>query len=148
MVSLLPEMVHGLDALILVPISPNEANAFITEPHRHNALVPEAKFTAACSCTGKIVGVAIVSRPAAQILDDGWTLINRLWTDGTRNADLFLYEAVRQAAWARGYKKLITYTLPSERGKVDTNPDPQCIRHDRPPALPHTIDLYGSRAAF
>jgi hypothetical protein len=126
-------VVHLLPEMILVPISLAEANAFVTEHHRRKALVPGAKFTKftiGCSCAGKIVGVAIVSRPAAQILDDAWTLINRL--SGTRNANSFLYGAVRKTAWALGYKKLITYTLPSKRGKVDTNPDPQCIRHDRP----------------
>ena len=126
-------MVHLLPEMILVPISLAEENAFVTEHHRHKAFVPGAKFTKfiiGCSCAGKIVGVAVVSRPAAQILDDDWTLIDRL--SGTRNANLFLYGAVCRAAWARGYKKLITYTLPSERGKVDTNPTPQCIRHDWP----------------
>ena len=125
MVNLLPEMT-------LVPISLAEANAFVTEHYRRNASVLVAKFTVGCSCTGKIVGVAIVCRPVAQMLDDGWTLVNRVYTDGTRNAISFLYGAVRQVAWALGYKKLVTYTLPSERGKVDTNPNPECIRHDRP----------------
>jgi hypothetical protein len=125
MVNLLPEM-------ILVPISLAEANTFVTEHYRHNASVLMAKFTVGCSCIGKIVGVAIVCRPVAQILDDGWTVVNRVCTDGTENANSFLYGAVRRAAWARGYKKLITYMLPSERGKIDTNPDPQCIRHDWP----------------
>jgi hypothetical protein len=51
------------------------------------------------------------------MLDDGWTLeVNRTCTDGTKNANSMLYGACQRAAWALGYKKLITYTLPEESG--------------------------------
>jgi hypothetical protein len=103
--------------LQLVPISLAEANEFVRKFHRHNSPVPGAKFVVACSYEDKIVGVAIVGRPVARLLDDGWTLeVNRVCTDGTRNANSFLYGAVRRAAWALGYKKLVTYTLNSESG--------------------------------
>lgn len=103
--------------LVLVPCSLEEANAFVAEHHRHNAPMPGAKFTVAAAHSGKVVGVAIVGRPVARLLDDGWTLeVNRVCTDGTRNCNSFLYGAVRRAAWALGYKKLITYTLPEEGG--------------------------------
>jgi hypothetical protein len=134
-------VVNFLPEMILVPISLTEANAFVTEHYRHDASVLIARFTVGCSCSDKIVGVAVVCRPVAQIFDDGCTLVNRVYTDGTRSAISFLYGAVRRAAWARGYEKLITYTLPSERGKVDTSPIHSATRHDRPPALPHTIAM-------
>lgn len=103
--------------LELVPITLAEANQFVRELHRHNSPVPGAKFCVAAEDEGKIVGVAIVGRPVARMLDDGWTLeVNRVCTDGTRNANSFLYGAVRRAAWALGYKKIITYTLPTESG--------------------------------
>lgn len=103
--------------LTLVPISLAEANEFVRTHHRHNAPVPGAKFCVACSEGETIVGVAIVGRPVARMANDGWTLeVNRVCTDGTRNANSFLYGAVRRAAWALGYKKLITYTLPEESG--------------------------------
>jgi hypothetical protein len=103
--------------LALTPISLAEANAFVEAHHRHNAPVPGAKFVVAASLDGKVCGVAIVGRPAARMLDDDWTLeVNQVCTDGTRNANSFLYGAARRAAWALGYKKLITYTLPSESG--------------------------------
>ena len=103
--------------LELVPMTLEEANAFVSKWHRHHRAVPGAKFSVGVASDGEICGVAIVGRPVARLLDDGWTLgVNRTCTDGTRNANSFLYGAVRRAAWALGYKRLITYTLPSESG--------------------------------
>ena len=114
--------------LTLVPISLEEANAFVKKYHRHNQTVPGAKFCVACSVDEIIVGVAIVGRPIARNADDGWTLeICRVATDGTRNANSFLYGAVRRAAWALGYKKLITYTLPEESGDSLRGAGYRCI---------------------
>ena len=63
------------------------------------------------------MGVAIVGRPVSRRLDDGWTLeVNRLCTTGERNACSMLYGAAWRAARAMGYKRLITYTLISEKG--------------------------------
>lgn len=56
-------------------------------------------------------------RPVARHLDDGWTLeVNRLCTDGTRNACSMLYAAAWRAARAMGYKRLIPYILDTESG--------------------------------
>src|ERR1700675_4478870 len=105
--------------LTLVPVTLEEANAFVAKWHRHHKPVPGCKF-----CVGvfddkntTVCGVAIVGRPIARMLDDGWTLeVNRTCTDGTRNANSFLYGAARRAAWALGYKKLITYNRAKESG--------------------------------
>lgn len=103
--------------LELVPISLAEANAFVELHHRHHAPVPGAKFCVGVSNGEKIVGVAIVGRPVARRLDNGWTLeVNRTCTDGTANANSMLYGAVTRAAWALGYRRLITYTLLEESG--------------------------------
>ena len=54
---------------------------------------------------------------ASLLLDDGWTLeVNRLCTDGTRNACSMLYAAAWRAARAMGYKRIVTYILESENG--------------------------------
>ena len=104
-------------SLALQPITLSEANAFVLAHHRHHKPVPGAKFSIAVNDGGKVVGVAIVGRPVARMLDDGWTLeVNRVATDGTRNACSFLYGACRRACFALGYRKLITYTLPEEGG--------------------------------
>ena len=63
------------------------------------------------------MGVAITGRPVSRYLDDGLTLeVNRLCTDGTRNACSFLYGAAARAAKAMGYRKIITYILDTEDG--------------------------------
>lgn len=103
--------------LELVPISLKEANAFVEQHHRHHKPVTGHKFSVAAAVSGEIVGVAIVGRPVSRYLDDGWTLeVNRLCTDGTRNACSFLYAASWRAARNMGYKKLVTYILDTEEG--------------------------------
>lgn len=73
--------------LELVPITLKEANAFVERYHRHHKPVVGHKFSIAASDGEKIVGVAIVGRPVSRYLDNGLTLeVNRLCTDGTRNA--------------------------------------------------------------
>lgn len=102
--------------LSIIPMTLDEANAFVDKWHRHHKPVPGCKFCIGVAL-GYVVGVAIVGRPVARMLDDGWTLeVNRTCTDGTKNANSKLYGACRRAAWALGYKKLITYTLPEESG--------------------------------
>ena len=106
-----------MNRLAIVPIDFAEANAFIEVHHRHHRPVPGAKFYLACSDGEKIVGVAMVGRPVARMLDDGWTLeVNRTCTDGTKNANSMLYGAAWRVAKGLGYRKLITYTLPEEGG--------------------------------
>jgi hypothetical protein len=95
----------------------SEANEFVRSHHRHHKPVPGAKFCVGVAVGEKVVGVAIVGRPVSRMLDDGWTLeVNRTCTDGTKNANSMLYGACRRAAWALGYKRLVTYTLPEEGG--------------------------------
>lgn len=103
--------------LELTPISLEEANAFVEAHHRHHRPVPGAKFCVAVSNDGKVCGVTIVGRPVARKLDNGWTLeVNRVCTDGTKNACSMLYGAAWRAAKAMGFRRLITYTLPEEGG--------------------------------
>jgi hypothetical protein len=117
------------EALSIVPITLAEANGFVFQHHRHHRPVPGAKFCVAVAADGiGIVGVAIVGRPVARMIDDGWTLeVNRTCTDGTKNANSMLYGACRRAAWALGYRKLITYTLPTESGVSLTAAGWKCI---------------------
>ena len=102
----------------IVPTTLAEANAFIEQHHRHHKPVPGAKFSiAVADDEDKVRGVAIVGRPVARFVDDGWTLeVNRVATDGTKNACSMLYGAAWRAAKALGYTKLITYTLNTEPG--------------------------------
>ena len=104
--------------LTVTPIDFTEANAFVQTYHRHHKPMPGCKFNIAVSDKeGKVRGVAMIGRPVARMLDNGWTLeVNRVCTDGARNACSMLYGAAWRAAKALGYRRLITYTLPSEGG--------------------------------
>lgn len=103
--------------LSITPISIKEANVFVSNHHRHNKPVAGAKFAIAVSEGDKIVGVALVGRPVARALDNGWTLeVNRCCTDGTRNACSMLYGAAWRVSKEMGYKRLVTYSLPQEGG--------------------------------
>ena len=103
--------------LEITPITFEEANAFVGKFHRHHKPMQGCKFCVAVSDNEQVVGVAIVGRPVARMLDNGWTLeVNRCCTDGTKNACSMLYSAAWKAAKALGYRRLITYTLPEEGG--------------------------------
>jgi hypothetical protein len=103
--------------LKLSTIKKAEADEFIRAHHRHHQPSVGWKFGLAAYRGDILVGVAVVGRPVARMLDDGVTLeVTRLCTDGTRNAASFLYGAARRACCALGYTRLLTYTLESEPG--------------------------------
>jgi len=103
--------------LEIVPITQKEAKEFVRRHHRRHKPPLGSIFQVGCSKNGRICGVAIVGRPVARMLQNGWTLeVTRLCTDGTKNACSKLYSACWRAARALGYRKLITYILESENG--------------------------------
>lgn len=104
--------------LEVVPMTHKEANAYVEKFHRHHKPTVGHKFSLGVADeSGAVRGVAIVGRPVARRLDDGWTLeVNRCCTDGVRNGCSLLYGAAWRAAKAMGYRRLITYTLPDEGG--------------------------------
>lgn len=100
----------------MTPITLREARAYVEANHRHHR-APQGGLFAIGVANGELRGVAIVGRPVARMAQDGWTAeVTRVCTDGTRNACSMLYRAAWRAARAMGYRKLITYTLPSEGG--------------------------------
>ncbi len=103
--------------LELQPISFKEACYFVDEFHSHHSAPQGHKYSIAVNDGKKIVGVIIVGRPVSRYFDDSWTLeVTRCCTNGIKNAASFLYAAAWRTARAMGYKKLITYTLPEEKG--------------------------------
>jgi hypothetical protein len=105
------------ERLELVPCSIADARAFVEQHHRHHPPPVSGLFAVAVARAGRIVGVAIVGRPVARALQDGWTAeVTRVATDGTKNACSMLYGACWRAARALGYHRLGTYTLPDEGG--------------------------------
>jgi hypothetical protein len=103
--------------LAIVPITQREANMYVRQFHRHHKPVVGSIFQVGLSDGNKIIGCAIVGRPVSRMLDNGLTLeVNRLCTDGTKNACSMLYGAAWRVARNLGYRKLITYILNTEPG--------------------------------
>lgn len=103
--------------LELTPITLRQANDFVQKYHRHHKPSRGHKFSIGVTDNERLVGVCICGRPVSRHLDDGKTLeVNRLCTDGTRNACSMLYSAAYRASVAMGYEKVITYILESESG--------------------------------
>lgn len=103
--------------LAVVPMTLREANAFIVEHHRHHGPARGCLFCVGASDGTAIVAVAVVGRPVARMLQDGFTAeVVRLASVGARNACSLLYAAAWRACRAIGYRRLVTYTLPEEGG--------------------------------
>ena len=103
--------------LIIRPITFQTACDFVNSHHRHHKATVGCKFCIGIFDDDHMVGVAICGRPVSRYLDNGLTLeINRVCTDGTRNACSMLYGACCRIGKAMGYKTVITYTLETEDG--------------------------------
>jgi hypothetical protein len=116
----------------LAPITLREANAFVQLHHRHHKPVRGCIVTLAVADGTGVRGVAIVGRPVARRLQDSWTAeVTRVCTDTvctvkhdrehpkegcSHHACSMLYGAAWRAVKALGYKRLVTYTLPTESG--------------------------------
>lgn len=96
-----------------------DANKFVGDHHRHNKPTQGGKFAIGAIADEELVGVAIVGRPVARLLQDGLTAeITRLCTksDAPKNTCSFLYGRCWRIWQQMGGKKMITYTLQSESG--------------------------------
>ena len=103
--------------LALCPITLQDAFIYVARVHRHHKPPQGGLFAIGLESDGEVCGVAIVGRPVARRLQDGYTCeVTRLATDGSRNACSMLYRACWRAARAMGYRRLMTYTLKSESG--------------------------------
>lgn len=101
----------------VVPVELRDARRFVADHHRHNEPPRGHRWSIGLRQDGELVGVVIASRPVARGLEDGRTIeLIRLTTDGSRNACSRLYGAACRAAFAMGYRRVVTYTLASEGG--------------------------------
>ncbi|WP_018588575.1 XF1762 family protein [Salinispora arenicola] len=143
-------------SLRTVPVTFAEACRFVAEWHRHHRPPRGHKFSVGAAQHDVLVGVAVVGRPVARMLDDGLTLeVTRVATDGTRNANSLLYAAAWQAARALGYRRLVTYTQDGESGAslrasgwrivASRPPQPGWSRPSRPRVDHGTADIARSR---
>ena len=106
-------------ALELIPLSLKEANEYVFSFHRHNKPTVGGKYAIGVSDGDGLVGVAIVGRPVARMLDDTTTAeVLRVCTTETspKNTCSMLYGACWRAWKAMGGKRMVTYTLKSESG--------------------------------
>jgi hypothetical protein len=100
------------------PISLNAARDWIASVHRHlrRPITGWLFGVEVLDDGGNRIGVACAGRPKARMLQDGETCeITRVAVlEGHRNACSFAYGALRRAAAALGYTRIITYTLDAE----------------------------------
>lgn len=99
------------------PISLNAARAWIAKVHRHlRRPITGWLFGIEILSGDERIGVACAGRPAARMLQDGLTCeITRVAVlEGNRNACSFAYGALRRAAAALGYLRVVTYTIDGE----------------------------------
>lgn len=103
--------------LAIVPCSISDAIEFIRQHHWTHWPPVSGYFACAVAEGERVCGVAIVGRPIARALQDGFTAdVTRTATDGTKNACSALYAACWRASRALGYRRLGTYILASEPG--------------------------------
>lgn len=104
----------------VIPLTLKVANAYVKEHHRHNKACVGHRFSiGALDENNNLVGVAIIGRPVARMLDDGLTAeVNRVCTndDSPKNVCSFLYARAWRIWQQMGGERMITYTLKSESG--------------------------------
>lgn len=105
--------------LTLKPISIKAAKAFVKEHHRHGARMGiTGLFATSITDGSQTVGVAIAGLPVARMLRDDFTceIVRCCVLEGHSNGCSMLYGALRRAARALGFTKVITYTRVTEDG--------------------------------
>jgi len=102
----------------LSPRTQKECFEFIRQHHRHHNIPQGALWHHAIEDDeGNLVGVAIVGRPVARNLDDGYTCeVTRLCTNGVYNGCSILYSAAWRCDQTKGFRRILTYILESEHG--------------------------------
>lgn len=102
----------------MFPLGRDEANELVAKWHRHHKPTQGYKFAIGLKMDGEVVGALIAGRPVARMSDDGLTLeVTRVVVrEGVKNGCSKLYGSARRAAFALGYKRVLTYTLSSEPG--------------------------------
>lgn len=125
----LRRVVPGLESLYadyrlaIRPVSFREAREFVAHHHAHCSAPVGWKFGASIWNGMRQIGVAMVGRPVARMLDPRTTVeVNRLCIRRDLPEGLQWNAASQLLGWAAreaaelGYRKIVTYTLESERG--------------------------------
>ena len=105
-----------------------DAKIWVDRVHRHLGAPQGGLFAIGLARSEEIVGVVIVGRPIARLLQDGWTAeVMRLAViEGVKNGCWMLYGAAWRAARVLGYRRRRgTYTLQTEPGtNLANSPEP------------------------
>lgn len=105
----------------IVPLTLREANDFVEQWHRHSARTSNdgGKFAIGLQHGGQLVGVAIVGRPVARMLQvEGAAELLRLCTspDAPKGSASKLYSRAKRVWQLMGGTTIHTYTLKRESG--------------------------------
>lgn len=103
--------------LAAVPLTRDQANAFIVANHRHHGRVSGHRFIVGARLGEALVGVAVAGRPRARLIDQyRHCEVSRLCSDGARNVCSFLYSRASRIAREQGFESVFTAILQSETG--------------------------------
>jgi hypothetical protein len=107
--------------MIVVPLSLRAANDFVEKHHRHSSRTSNdgGKFAIGLELDGELVGVAIVGRPVARLLQQPGTaeLLQCCVKEGAPvGAGKKLNARCKRIWQLMGGTRLVTYTLASESG--------------------------------
>ncbi len=104
----------------LLPLTRDEANAFIRQHHRHCGRVPGHRGAMGLEHGGKLVGVVVLARPVSRELQKDPFLVEvvrlAVSEEAPKGACSWLYARARRAAAALGFLRVTTMTLASESG--------------------------------
>ncbi|MEY9839407.1 XF1762 family protein [Streptacidiphilus sp. EB103A] len=105
-------------ALTVIPLTFAQACIVVDRLHRHHRRPQGHRYSlGVVDADGILRGAAIIGRPVARALDDGWTVeVTRVATDGTPNANSALLGGCWRVAAACGFRRAITYTQSGESG--------------------------------
>jgi hypothetical protein len=104
--------------MVIVPLTLKQANALVSQLHRHHQPVVGHRFSLGVEGGPRgLIGAVIVGRPVAREVPQ-YTVaeVTRLVTDGTPNACSMLYQAAARTAKEMGFDAIQTYILASEPG--------------------------------
>lgn len=101
-----------------VPLTRDQAFAYVREHHRHHKEPPASyRYAIGALLDGQLVGVAIVGRPNARLLPSYTEAeVTRVCTAGLPNVCSFLYARASKMTRLHGFDRVFTYIMESELG--------------------------------
>lgn len=93
-------------SICIVPVSPQEADDFLTQHRRDYQSLPGIKFAVGCAVDGKLAGAIVVRR----CQEDSLAMqVDGVCTAGGRAAYCMLFGAAARAAKAMGFRRIMAF---------------------------------------